>query len=305
MMRVAESFVEGEKKIGIDAHLANPQDETTWIWDADINVSHTHLPDAVRRKGKKPTVWVSHGTPEHVFQSSVEQAVGYGHADGWMLAQNWLRTADAIVTFWPRHQWIWQSLCDKGRKVNLVPLGVDKDFWKPLDSIGKFAGEPSVLTAENAHYIKWPLDLFLFWPLMREELMGATLHALYLPNDQHRWFFPLINRNGCSYASYVSGGAMSHSSLRNAMVSTDYYCGLVRYGDFNRISLEANACGAKTISYRGNPYSDFWITEGDQREMAKEMLAILKKEIEPREKQVVPNIEDMAKVMKEEVYDKL
>src|SRR3990167_3429892 len=179
MNRVAESLVESEKKLGLDSVLANPTDETTWIYDADINVSHTHLPDKVQVKApypffegkkEKPYIWVSHGTPEHVFKSSVDQAHGYGHHDGWMLAQNWLRTAHACVTFWPRHQKIWQSLCQRGRKVSLVPLGVDKEFWKKVESKGKYAGSPSVFTCENAHDIKWPLDLFFIWPWLTEVL---------------------------------------------------------------------------------------------------------------------------------------
>ena len=305
MHRVAESCVEAEKKLGLDSVLANPQDPKTWVEDADINVSHTHLPDSIRKKGK-PTVWVSHGTPDHVFQSSVEQATGYGHHDGWMLVQNWLRTAHACVTFWPRHQKIWQSMCDRGRKVHCVPLGIDREFWKPVESKGRFAGTPSVLTCENAHYIKWPLDLFFIWgPVITAELEAARLHALYVPNDTHRWFFPLVNRNGTSYHSHITSSVFTHDNLRNAYVSTDFYCGLVQKGDFNRISLEANACGAKTISYEGNPYSMYWVQEGDQFRMADQLLKILKGEVEPRkDRQEVPDMSETALALKE-IYDAL
>lgn len=308
MNRVAESFVSAEKALGIDSVFADPTDEKTWVYDADIHVSHTHLPDKVqtkvpypffnKEKKEKPYVWVSHGTPDHVFQVSVEQAVGYGHHDGWMLAQNWLRTAHACVTFWPRHQAIWQSICQRGRKVHLVPLGVDKSFWKKVESRGKFAGSPSVLNCENQHYIKWSWDLFVLWPWILEELESAKLHQIYLPHDVHRWFFPLANSNGASYGAYISSTVFDHIDLRNAFNSVDFYCGLVRYGDFNRVSLEANACGLKTISYKGNPYSDFWIHEGDQRDMARELLPILKGEVEPRkDKEEVPDISETAKAM--------
>lgn len=307
MHRVAQSFVDAERKLGIDSVLANPTDETKWVYDADINVSHTHLPDKVQtkvpfpffepKKKEKPMVWISHGTPDHVFQSSVEQAHGYGHHDGWMLVQNWLRTAHACVTFWPRHQRIWQSMCQRGRKVHLVPLGVDKEFWRPGESRGKFAGTPSVLNCENQHYIKWSWDLLVIWPWILEHLESAKLHQLYLPNDCHRWFFPLVNSNGASYGAYISSSVFDHEDLRNAYRSCDFYCGLVRYGDFNRVSLEANASGTKTISYRGNPYSDYWITEGDQRDMARELLAILKGEVEPRQKEQPPDISETAKAM--------
>ncbi len=304
MHRVAESLVEAEKAAGINAILCNLHERTQFddALDADVHVSHTHFPDELRKKLTKPLklVWVGHGTPEHVFHSAVEAGDGhrYGHGDGWMLVQHWLQTADACVTFWPRHQAIWQSLCDKGRQVHYVPLGLDRTYWQPTPSRGKYSGTPSLFTSENAHYIKWPLDLFITWPWVYPYINGnPVLHAIYLPTDQHRWFFPLVNRNGCSYASHISPIAMDHADLRNALCSVDFYVGLVRYGDFNRISLEANACGAKTISYRGNPYSDFWLTEGDQREMAKDLIKILNGEVEPRQKESVPDITDTAKAM--------
>ncbi len=84
----------------------------------------------------------------------------------------------------------------------------------------------------------------------------------------------------------------------------DYYIGLVRYGDFNRLCLEANACGARSISYRGNPYSDFWIAEGDQRVMADELVEILNGNVEPRKKEVVPDISETALAM-QKIYEGL
>lgn len=306
MNRVAESVVAAERALGLDSHLCNPQEQARETFDTmldcDVHVSHTHFPDWMKRKVTRPLklVWVGHGTPEHVFQSSVEEGAGhrYGHGDGWMLTQHWLQTADALVTFIPRHQAIWQSFCDKGRIVNLVPLGVDQSFWTPTPSRGKFVGAPSLFSSENCHYIKWPLDLFLVWPWVYPYVNGdPSLHVIYLPNDQHRWFFPLVNRNGAGYGSHISSIAMEHADLRNAFVSVDYMIGLVRYGDFNRLSLEANACGAKTISYHGNLYSDFWLTEGDQRVMAQELIAILNGEVEPRKKDPVPDIAETAKAM--------
>jgi hypothetical protein len=305
MNRVAESCAAAERLLGHDAIVCNPQDPATFpvALDADVHVSHTHFPDELRARVTKPLklAWVCHGTPEHIFQSAVEEGSkkSYGHSDGWMLTQHWLRTADAVITFWPRHQAIWQSLSDKGRKIHCVPLGVDKTFWKPTPTRGKFAGTPSVLTCENQHYIKWSLDLFMAWgPWIAPKIKGEPrLHHPYLPNDMHRWFFPLINRNDTSYYSHVSPIAFDHDTLRNAFCSTDFFLGLVRYGDFNRLCLEANAAGAKTISYAGNPYSDFWVTEGDQRTIAAELVKILNGEVEPRKKEIVPGTEDTAAAM--------
>lgn len=303
MFRMAESFAKAEGALGVDSWLVDCQDPNGYkeILDADIHVIHTHFPDDVRHQLKKPLklVWVGHGSVEHVFQSSVESGLkgGYGSGDSWALCQYWMQQADALVTFWPRQQALWKSLCDKKTIVDCVPMGVERDFWRPVPSAGKYMGSPSVFTAENCHYVKWPLDLLLCWPWVWPEIPNTFLHAIYIPNDQHKWFFPLMNRNGARFKTIATGAVLDPTGLRNAFCSTDFFIGLVRYGDFNRLSLEASACGAKTISYVGNNYADFWIHEGDQRVMAKELIAILKGDVEPREKLAVPSIEDTAKAM--------
>lgn len=302
MHRVAESMAKGEREYGIDSVLVNLDHPETFAAseDVDIHVTHTHLPKyhELRKKGKK-IVWVGHGTPENVFMSSVENGLnkGYGFGDPWMLMMFWLQHADAAVTFWPRHAEFFRSMSDRHTTVDVIPFGVEKDFWKPGHSNGKFVGKPSILTAENCHYIKWPLDLFIAWGYISPECPEATLHSIYLPKDQHRWFFPLVNRNGCSFSSYISGAVFSHDTLLNAFRSVDYYCGLVRYGDFNRVGLEARASGCKVISYAGNPYANYWIHEGDQRQMAEELIAIIEGKAVEREPEEVPDVRDMVAQM--------
>ena len=178
-----------------------------------------------------------------------------------------------------------------------IPMGIDKEFWKPIVSGGKYAGTPSVFTAENQYEIKWYLDLFLAWPWITKELHQARLHAIYLPKDQHRWFFPLVNRNGASYGSHISPLTFAHEELRNVLSSIDVYANLVRYGDHNRIGLEASLSGAKLISYRGNPYADFWINEGSQVGMAEELIPILKGDVKPRAKETIASDIEMAQAM--------
>ena len=102
--------------------------------------------------------------------------------------------------------------------------------------------------------------------------------------------------NGSAFRSYI-GGTCDHVNLRNIMCSVDYYIGLVRYGDFNRISLEAKACGCKVISYWGNPYADYWIPEGDQRIIATKLIEIFRGNVQPRETAEVPDIKDTAREM--------
>jgi hypothetical protein len=309
MHRVAESIALAEKGLGLDSQLVDcsvRSDEWENAVDADVFVVHTHLPNEVQKKSKAKVVWVAHGTPDHVFQSSVEYGSGspYGHADPFMLMQHWLRNADARVTFWPRHQWYYQRLVDKGIKIHCVPLGVDKAFWAGGASRGKYEGTPSLFQAENPHYIKWPFDLLTIIPEVFEQLDGAKFHCVYLPRDMHRWFFPLVNGNGSAYWSHLSPITFPHEELRNVFKSVDFQIGLVRYGDFNQLSLQANAAGATTISYAGNDHSDYWMTEGDQRFMAKQLLSILDGSTSPRSKTPVPDILETASAMKS-LYEEL
>lgn len=311
MNRVAESIQKAERVLGLDSVLINLDQKETFSQadDADIHVAHTHLDDKALYSGK-PLIWVTHGTPEVMFHSSYEQGTvngSYGHGDAWMLAQFWLQHCDTIVTFLPRHQAIWKSLSDKRTRVELVPMGIELDYWKPVTSLGKYVGKPSIFSAENCYEIKWPLDLFIAWPwvVVHPELHLARIHVIYLPKDQWRWWFPLVNRNGTSFHAYLSGIVFNNDQLRNAFVSTDYYIGLARYGDRNRICLEATACGSKLISYRGNPYASYWITEGDQRVIAEELISILTGKTEPRANVEKPiDVIETAKAMKE-IYEKL
>ena len=304
MHRVAASLVDAERQLGLDSILCQPFDAATFAvaQDADIHVCHTHVPLEFQYGGK-PLVWVSHGTPETVFMSAVNDGShgSYGHSDAWMIAQYRLKTAAAIVTFWERHAALWQSMCDRHTKVHCLPLGLDLDFWKPFPSRGKYAGAPSLFTAENPHIIKWPLDLFLALPFVvsHPQLHNLTLHCSYMVRDQHRWFFPLVNANGVSFHSHLTPNVYGNEDLRNVFNSIDFYIGLVRYGDFNRICLEAKACGTKVISYEGNPYADFWITEGDQRRIAAQLIDILTGKTPPRETKPVVSIAETAKGMLE------
>lgn len=305
MHRVAESLATAESAIGLNSSLADPANSDTWdaAKDADVHVLHTHFPSQMYQRLTKQLklVWVGHGTPDHVFQSACQEYEGgaYGHGDAIMLLLHWLREADARVTFWPRHKWIYDRMLSKGaRKCDLVPLGVDTAFWSAGATRGKYAGNPSVFTAENPHYIKWPYDLFTLWPAVADEYPDARLHAVYVPRDLHRAFFPWINANGAAFTSYVSPSIFDKEGLRNAFQSCDFTIGLVRYGDLNHLSLQANAAGARTISYAGNPHSAYWITEGDQREMAKQLIDILAGTTPPRDNITpVPDISLTASAM--------
>lgn len=310
MHRVAEAIKDAEIVLGLDSFITNPTEPETWerAEHADVHVIHTHLPPEMKARATKPfkTVYVAHGTPDHVFQSSVEAGANwpYGFSNSLMMLMHWLRRADARVTFWPRHQWIYQTMVDQGTAVHCIPLGVDTAFWSSGVSRGKYQGTPSVWTAENCHTIKWPYDLFTIWPQVADGFPEACLHAGYLPKDEHWWFAPWVYANGAAYRAHISPTMWPHDELRNVFKSIDFQVGLVRYGDFNQLSLQANAAGVTSISYAGNPYADYWMREGDQRGMAMELTAILNGDVPKRVKSPVPDIAETAMAMRD-IYESL
>lgn len=313
MNNVAVTMCEAEKKLGIDSQIANPFEEKQDVLvekfrDFDFHVSHTYFPEWFKRvitKKDWKLVWLGHGTPEYIFYDSYYQdSAKHGINDGMMLNQFYLSRSDAVVTHWDRHAAIYKTMVDKKTPVHTVPMGIDLSFWKKTPSLGKFAGEPSLLWSENTHIIKLPYDLLVAWPWVYPRVKGnALLHLTRFSMDLHRWLFPLVNRNGASYASHISTSMWDAAGLRNTLNSVDYQIGLVWKGDFNRTTLEASACGAKTISYCGNPYSDFWVPEGDQRVIADRLVSILNGEVEPRkDKSPVLPSSDTAIAMKR-VYE--
>lgn len=308
MHHVAVQCADAERRLGKDSQIVDIGKADTWdeALDADIHVCHTDFPESVRVKITTPykSVFVVHGTPEVVFESSIERFAypGYGISDGWQLLKHWLRHADATVTFWDRHASFYRSMFPRRvaeQMVRVVPLGVDTAFWAGGTSHGPYQGQPSVWTSENQARIKWVLDTIVAWPLVSQELPDACLHAHYIPTGLHRFFIDLANDNDCAFKAHLSSACFPHESLRDIWKDVDFFWSPVRYGDHNNIFMQAAAVGGpEMISYAGNVYADYWIAEGDQRTMAKQLVPILRHEVEPRpDKLPVPDLEDMAKAM--------
>ncbi|HEX7828639.1 MAG TPA: glycosyltransferase [Thermoanaerobaculia bacterium] len=318
MNRVAASMARGELAIGVDARLLDPFDtnETGWeiALDADIHVNHTHIPEKIggkpfRAACTKPFRYVFpvHGTPEHVFESTIADAAQNGYNTGTSYAhhQNGMQEADAVVTFWERHQWLYQLALDKHSIVDLVPMGIDTAFWNAGVMRGKYAGEPSFLSCENQHPFKWSFYILRMWKAIRRELPYAVLHVANIPGGVQRFVDAMAARYGCANGCVYGSWAYKHEDLRNILKSVDYYISPVRYGDHNRMSLEAAATGAKVISYVGNRYADFWIPEGDDRRQAEAIIDIGRGNVEPRaDKLPVPTEVDMARAMVN-VYERI
>lgn len=283
-------------------------------FDADVHVGHTCLPlmangKSFQKQLTKPfrLVSIGHGTPEHVFEGSVQAAEfgRYAPSDSFMILLHDLKRAHARVTFWPRHKWILDQFMATGTEIKLVKLGVDKKFWAEGESRGKYAGNPSLLSCENSHAIKWPLQLLLMWPYVADELAEACLHVCYLPTDQARHWFPLVDGNGAHFRAHIGPWTFPHDELRRVFKSFDFLWNGVRFGDFNVLGLEAVAAGLKVISYKGNPYSHYWIEEGDIRTQCEQLTAVLRGDVEERtDREEVIDVAETAKQMGE-IYDSI
>lgn len=305
MNHVAQQCADAETRLGHDSKLVDVAKAETWdeTAGADVHVMHTALPDPVRvRGGNYKLVFVPHGTPEHVVENVVDgiERGGYAPGDAWMLLKNWLHEADATVTFWHRHQWVYQQMVPKAARpsIHFVPLGVDTAFWRGGTCRGKYAGEPSVWMSENQHRIKWGLDVLMAWPAIRQALPLARLHANYIPTGLLKIFYDLTTTNGAGYTSWLASATYDHANLRDIFASVDFLVSPVRYGDHNNLFMQAAAAGMQTVSYPGNEYADYWMPQGDQREMAKALIPILRGDVDPRpDKLPVPELEDMGRAM--------
>lgn len=308
LCNVAKELVEAERALGLDSVVIDSLvfDEWGKGMDADVHVCHSAVPDQMRASGK--VVWIGHGTPEHCFAISTADGATsnttHSGQDSWHMSLYYCMEADAVVTFWPRHAKIWQNF-RKRDAVKVVPLGVNKSFWQKVPSKNAIVGTPACFFAENSHQIKWALDLLLHWRRVVEQVSTAKLTLAMLPMNQMRWWSSLIAAAGLPPYAYIATGSFDHNAIR--LIASDpnvFHLSLVRYGDFNKLCLETAASGGRVISYHGNPYASFWLTENDNDAMVKELVDIFNGVTQPREAMEVPDISVTAMAMKE-IYESL
>jgi len=298
LAQVAEDLSVCEKQAGIESIVCdalNPNDVKMGM-NADLHVAHAHIPSEIAVRHTKPWITVAHGAPEYVMETMATEdglnQKGNSFAAGWMMMQQ----ADAVVSFWDRHIKMYLNWTDKPiYKINMgVPLG----FWQKESVATKQPGTPAFLTCENSVRSKWILDLLLLFPWLLEDFPDAALNCYYVPMMQHKMFYPILYATKAVRGVYISSQKLNKQLLLQTLRGSDYYLNLCRYGDFNQMGMQAKAAGCKVISYRGNPYADYWITEGDQRDMAIQLLAIMKGWTQPRNNvEPIPDTKDMVNGM--------
>jgi glycosyltransferase involved in cell wall biosynthesis len=205
-----------------------------------------------------------------------------------------MQTADAVWAFVPRHHWLYDLSTDKATKIDLIPMGIDVEFWKGGTSQGKYMGNPSFLTSENQYPFKWCAEFVKVWQAVRADLDDAVIHCTNIPGGIMPFMKMLVLRYGAR-GVILGTWSYDHQNLRNIFKQVDFYINPVRYGDFNRIGLEAAAAGCPLITYPGNEYADYWLPEGDHRAVTQTLIKIGKGEIAPRaDKLPVPTEAQMA-----------
>jgi hypothetical protein len=312
---VAASMARAEVARGHYSVVTDPLDpqEGGWIdaLDSDVHVLHGGFPRTIggksfRKALTKPLalVYVMHSPPEYLFEHSVAEGVtnGYGAGMEWHRHQRLMQIADGLVTFCPRHQALYELATDKATIVDLIPMGMDLEFWRTSEGpqyidpmVTVLEGEPRFLTCENQFPFKSAYDILRVWPWVRAELETATLHASNMPCDTEKWFWTLINRTGAIEGLFCGSWRYSKRELRGRFQNASFYVSPVRFGDSTRTNYEASAAGARVISYPGNEWADFWMHEGDHRRMARDLIAIGRGDVEPRpDKKPIPSEDDMA-----------
>lgn len=317
MHHVAASMARAELAIGVEARVLDPHDASESGWElaleADVHINHTHLPDTIggksfKRSSLKPltTVFVHHGTPEVIFDIAVKESEGNPYNAGTGMAQHFrlMQESDATVCFVPRHRDLLDLMTDKATKIDCVPMGMDAAFWSGGINQGRYTGKPSFYNCENAYPFKWAVDFLRVWRWVWDEIPGATLHVTHLPTNTLEQVKMMTSRSGAVYGTVAGSWKYDAMNLRNIFTQVDFYLSTVRYGDFNRMSMEAGSSGLKVISYLGNPYADYHIREGDIRESVKDLIAIGKGEVAPRDKTPIPSERDMAEAMVN-VYERI
>lgn len=309
---LALACVEAERRLGHESLLVDVDDPKQWnegiAVEADVHVVHTRFPDIQRYRVKNRTgkeaklVFCAHGIPEHNIELAVNNFLAQPEQahpmDAWALMLEWMRVADAFVCFSPRQQAIYESMAQKGRIIDCVPLGVDRAFWGQKPAVpDRMQGEPAVWVSENPARIKWPLDILIAWPWVCREVPKAFLHAHYVVFDLQRFLIGLANANGAAKYANLTARVFSHETLRTAWNGCDFMLATTKYGDNTCLTMQAEAAGLATISYPGNEYASYWMPEGDQRTLAAELVRIFKGEVAPREKKPVPDLVDMGQAM--------
>ena len=225
-----------------------------WGWAYKLAYVHVIHYTFDKRLGKlKPKVFMAHGTPEAVIESSLKDK---DPANALLAGAEWINKFEATIVTSQRAKMFWGAFDSTGgSKMNVVIKGIDLTWWQKSATTRDLPGEPSVLYGEVWRGIKHPALLFY------------AMNELYRRNDQARMnAWSLTTKRGMWEAFIGQAGFWKFMGQENIPGVADYpehfysrgdvLVSPVQAGDVSRVAQEAMACGCPVVSWDTDPYKE-------------------------------------------------
>ena len=240
-----------------------------WGWAykfADVHMIHYTFD---KRLGKlKPKVFMAHGTPEAVLESSLQTT---DRAQALLSGAEWTNKFEGTIVTSQRGKLFWGAFAEDPSKIHVVNKGIDLEWWQRSGSKRDLRGEPSVLYGEVWRGIKHPALLFY------------AMDELYKRNDQARLNAWALSMKRRLWESFIEQAGFTKFLGQDNIPGIEDYpehfysrgdvlVSPVIYGDLSRVAQEAMACGCPVVSWDTDPYGEnypYKVAKGfDVRSMA-------------------------------------
>lgn len=158
------------------------------VYDADVIIAHTGVPDNWIVQCQAPIIWVIHGRPAVCF--SPEQ-FGRGHSYSLIakLAQ-WPRVK-AMLNFWPRHVKFWEPIIPKNKLVTFPVPPIDLKRFSiegNIHDFGKLGGKFNVMICES-----WREDVDIY------EMTHGAIEFAKINKDTKFHFWGMETQKGTAF----------------------------------------------------------------------------------------------------------
>lgn len=225
-----------------------------WGWGykfGDVHLVHYTFD---KRLGKlKPKVFMAHGTPEAVLESSLKED---DPANALLSGAEWINKFEASIVTSQRAKLFWGSFDSTGgSKMHIVNKGIDLEWWQKPATTQNLSGDPSVLYGEVWRGIKHPALLFFAMDELYKRNKEARLNAWSLTTKRNLWT-AFIGQAG--FWKF-----MGQDNIPGVVDYPEHYYGRgdvlvspVIAGDVSRVAQEAMACGCPVVSWDTDPYGE-------------------------------------------------
>jgi glycosyltransferase involved in cell wall biosynthesis len=234
------------------------------VWQADVIVAHTGVPDNWIAPCQAPIVWVMHGRPRACFSPEYG---GKGHS--YTLLANlakWPRVKK-MVTFWPHHVQYWDVVVPTEKLVCLPAPPIDeKRFCKagPSHDYTAMGSKWNVVIAES-----WREDIDTF-----EIVHGAIALAKTMNNVKFHFYAMELDLKCYEYIFSVLRdlGALGEVWARRANIEEVYRSADIVLSP-QRIATrsvgEALSCEVPVIAANGCEYATYTMKPDDPQDVCR------------------------------------